>query len=83
MLTKIEKWLSIPVLILAILTLLWPSASFQILLAIVLSFGVILAIRAHRAGKYFWEAGYTMVSRDVNHVSSETVAAKPRDETSP
>ncbi len=64
MFTKIMKWVSIAVVLLAVL---WPSARYQILLAFVVSFGVILAIQANRAGKYFWEAGYTMVSREVKY----------------
>ncbi len=67
MLTKIMKWVSIAALLL--LALLWPwSAGYQIL-AVFFAFctGAILAALASRAGKYFWEAGYTMVSRKVKY----------------
>ncbi len=64
MLTKIMKWVSIALLLLA---LLWPSsAGYQILLGFAVCAGAILAAQASRAGKYPWEAGYTVVSREVN-----------------
>ncbi len=66
MFTKIMKWVSIAVLILAVL---WPSsAGYQILLGFAaVCAGAILAAQASRAGKYFWEAGYAMVSREVKY----------------
>ncbi len=66
MFTKIMKWFSIAALLLA---LLWPgSAGRQILLlGFALCAGAILAAKASWAGKYFWEAGYTMVSREVKY----------------
>ncbi len=66
MFTKIMKWVSVPVLILA---LLWPwSAGYQTL-KVFFTFctGAMLAAQANRAGKYFWQAGYTMVSREVKY----------------
>ncbi len=67
MLTKITKWVSIAALLL--LALLWPwSAGYQIL-AVFFAFctGAILAAQASWAGKYFWKAGYTVVSREVKY----------------
>ncbi len=65
MFTKIMKWVCIAVLLLA---LLWPSsAGYQILLGFAVCAGAILAAQAGRASKYFWEAGYTMVSREVRY----------------
>jgi len=66
MLTRIIKWISILMLVLSVL---WPSpAGYQILLAAVgLCGGAILIAQASRAGKYFWEAGHTRVSREVKY----------------
>ncbi len=67
MLTKITKSVFIAASLL--LALLWPwSAGYQIL-AVFLAFctGAILAAQASRSGKYFWERGYTMVSREVKY----------------
>ena len=67
MFTKSMKWVCIAALLL--LALLWPaSAGNQILLGFVaVCAGAILAAQASRAGKYFWEAGYTMVSCKVKY----------------
>ena len=63
MLTKIMKWISISLLVLAVL---WPSpAGYEILLAVCA--GAILAAQTRRAGKYFWEAGHARVSRQVKY----------------
>ncbi|PYV11882.1 MAG: hypothetical protein DMG23_03020 [Acidobacteria bacterium] len=61
------KWVSIAVLVL--LAVLWPSSpSYQVLLGFAaVCAGAILAAQASRAGKYFWEARYTMVSRKVKY----------------
>ena len=66
MLTKIMKRGFIPVLLLA---LLWPSPAggYLILLGFAVCAGAIWGAQASRAGKYFWEAGYTMVSRKVKY----------------
>jgi hypothetical protein len=66
MLTKIMKWVSVTALLLA---LLWPSsAGYPMLLLGICGLCVsILAAQASRAGKHFWEAGYTMVSREVKY----------------
>ena len=66
MLTKIMKWISISLLVLAVL---WPSpAGYEILLvALAVCAGAILAAQARRAGKYFWEAGHARVSREVKY----------------
>jgi len=67
MLTKIMKWISISLLVLAVL---WPSspAGYEILLAaIAVCAGAILAAQTRRAGKYFWEAGHARVSRQVKY----------------
>ena len=63
MVTNIMKWLSIAVLLLA---LLWPSsAGYKILLGFAVWAGAILGAQASRAGKYSREAGYTMVPHEV------------------
>ncbi len=66
MFTKIMKWISISLLVLAVL---WPSpAGYQILLAaFAVCAGAVLAAQTSRAGKYFWEAGYAMASREVKY----------------
>ncbi len=66
MFTKSMKWVSMAPLLLAVL---WPSSpGYQILLGFAaVCAGAILAVQASRAGKYFWEAGYTMVSREVKY----------------
>jgi uncharacterized membrane protein len=66
MLAKIMKWIFISLLVLAVL---WPSpADYQILLAAFAVYaGAILAAQTRRAGKYFWEAGYARVSREVKY----------------
>ncbi len=53
MLTKIMKWISISLLVLAVL---WPSpACYEMLLAaLAVCAGAILAVQTRRAGKYFW-----------------------------
>jgi hypothetical protein len=59
MLTKIMKWVSITVLLLA---LLWPmSAGHLILLGSAVCAGAMLGFQAGRAGKHFWEAGRATV----------------------
>jgi len=66
MLAKIMKWISISLLVLAVL---WPSpAGYQVLLA-ALAFcaGAIVAAQTRRAGKHFWEAGHARVSRQVKY----------------
>ncbi len=66
MLTRMMKWLSVTALLLAVL---WPSSpGYQVPLGFAaVCAGAILAAQARRAGKYFWEAGYTMVSRQVKY----------------
>ena len=67
MFRKSMKWVSITVLLL--LAVLWPSSpGYQILLGFAaVSAGAILAAQASRAGKYFGEAGYTMVPCKVKY----------------
>jgi uncharacterized membrane protein len=66
MLPKFMKWISISLLVLAVL---WPApAGYQILLAaLVLCAGALLAAQTSRAGKYFWQAAHTKVSREVKY----------------
>ena len=66
MLTKIMKWISISLLVLAVL---WPSpAGYEILLAaLAVCAGAVLADQTRRAGKYFWEAGHARGSREVKY----------------
>ena len=66
MLTEFMKWVSIAALLLVVL---WRSSpGYQILLGFAaVCAGAILAAQASRAGKYFGEAGYAMVSREVKY----------------
>jgi hypothetical protein len=66
MLTKIMKWVSISMLVLAVL---WPSpAGYQILLAALGVYGgAILLAQTSRAGKYLWETAHTRVPREVKY----------------
>jgi len=65
MLTKIMKRGFIPVLLLA---LLLPSpAGYLILVGFAACAWAIWGAQASRAGEYFWEAGYTTVSRKVKY----------------
>ena len=65
MLTKIMKWVSITVLLLA---LLWPSsAGYLILLGSAVCVGAMLGFQAARAGKHFGEAGHTTVPCKVRY----------------
>ncbi len=65
MLTKIMKWVCIAVLLLAVLR---PSAvDYKILMGFAVCAGAFLAAQASGAGKYFWEAGHTMVPSKVKY----------------
>jgi hypothetical protein len=64
MLTKIMRWYFIPVLLLA---LLWPSSAGYLILLGFSVWGAIWAVQASRAGRYLWQAGYTMVSPKVKY----------------
>ena len=58
MLTKIMKWVSIAVLLLAALRV--PSAGYQVFLEFVVCVsGLLVITQAVRAGKYVWAAGFT------------------------
>jgi hypothetical protein len=61
MLTKIMKWVSIGVLLL-LAGLSFPTASYQVLLGIVVCVsGLLVVTRAVRAGKYIWVAGFSAI----------------------
>ncbi len=66
MFTKIMRWVCIAVVLLAVLS---PSSpGYQILLGFAaVCAGAILAAQASWAGKYFWEAGHTMVPSKVKY----------------
>src|SRR5206468_12237882 len=58
--TKIMKWVSITMLLLAVLQL--PVASHPLLLAIVVCVsGLLIAAQAVRAGKYSWAVGFLAI----------------------
>ena len=58
--TKIMKWVSITMLLLAVLQL--PVASHPLLLAIVVCVsGLLIAAQAVRAGKYSWAIGFLVI----------------------
>ena len=60
MLTKIMKWVSIAMLLLAALRL--PSAGYEVLLEFVVCVSGLLAMtQAVRAGKYLWAGGFTAI----------------------
>lgn len=61
MLTKSMKCVSIAVLLLAVLRL--PTASYQVLLEIVVCVPALLVVtQSVRAGKYFWAAGFVAIA---------------------
>ncbi len=68
MLTKIMKWVSIAVLLLA---LLWrSSASYQILLEFVVCAGAVLVVRqAWLRGKYLWGIGFIAIALLFNPIA--------------
>ncbi len=67
MFTKIMKWVSIAVLLLAVLRL--PTASYQVLLEIVVCVsGLLVVTQAVRASKYFWAAGFLAIAVLFNPV---------------
>ena len=65
--TKIMKWVSITMLLLAVLQL--PVASHPLLLAIVVCVsGLLIAAQAVRAGKYSWAVGFLTIAVLFNPV---------------
>jgi hypothetical protein len=67
MFTKTMKWVSIAVLLLAVLWRL--TASSQVLLEIVVCVsGLLVVTQAVRAGKYFWAAGFVAIAVLFNPV---------------
>ncbi len=67
MFTKIMKWVSVAVLVLAALWL--PGASSQVLLEVVICVSGLLVVRqAVRASKYFWAVGFLAVAALFNPV---------------
>jgi hypothetical protein len=67
MLTKIMKWVSIALLLLAVLQ--FRFASNQLLLAIVVcASGVLVATQTVRAGKYTWAVGFLGIAVLFNPV---------------
>jgi hypothetical protein len=65
MLTRIMKRGFVPMLLLA---LWWPSpVGYTILLGFAVCMGAIWALQSSRAGKYFGEAGYATVPREVKY----------------
>lgn len=67
MLTKVAKWASVAVLLLAALRL--PSEVFQVLLqSVVCVSGFLVATQAVRAGKYVWAAGFVAIAVVFNPV---------------
>jgi Family of unknown function (DUF6804) len=67
MFTKIMKWVSVAVLLLAVF---WrSSADFQLILeSVVCVTGVLVVMQAVRRGKYFWAAGFLVVAALFNPV---------------
>jgi hypothetical protein len=62
MFTTMMKWGFIPMLLLTLWALLWPSSiGYLILLGSAVYVGATLGFQAGRAGKHFWETGRTAV----------------------
>ncbi len=75
MFTKTMKAVSIAVLLLAVLRL--PSASYQVLLEIVVFVcGLLVVTQAVRAGKYFWAAGVLAIAVLFNPVAPIALSGK-------
>ncbi len=75
MFTKIMKWVSIAVLLLAVLRL--PTASYQVLLGIVVCVSALLVVtQAVRVGKYFWAAGFVAIAVLFNPVVPVALSRK-------
>lgn len=67
MFTKIMKWVSIAVLLAAVLRL--PSTNYQILLEMVVCVsGLLVVTQAVLRGKYFWAAGFVAIVALFNPV---------------
>ncbi len=67
MFTRIMKWVSIAVLLLAALRL--PTGSYQVLFEVAVCMsGLLAATQAVRAGKYFWAAGFLAIAVVFNPV---------------
>jgi len=65
--TRIMKWLSITMLLLAVLQL--PVANHPVLLAIVVcASGLLVVAQAVRAGKYSWAVGFLVIAVLFNPV---------------
>ena len=68
MLTRIMRRGFVPVLLLVLLALLWPSSvGYLVLLGSAVCAGAIWGAHASRAGKYLGEAGYATVPRKVKY----------------
>jgi hypothetical protein len=67
MLTRMMRRYFIPVLLLVLLALLWPSSppGSKILLGFAVCVGAMLGFQAGRAGEHFGKAGHTMVPHRV------------------
>ena len=74
MLTKTMKWVSITVILLA---LLWPSLlNHQVALEILICVGALLVVaQAWRAGKYSWAAGFVAIAVLFNPALARTVSS--------
>jgi Family of unknown function (DUF6804) len=67
MFTEIMKWMSAVALLLAFM---WrPSASYQVMLEILICVGALTAVaQAWRAGKYIWASGFVAIAVLFNPV---------------
>jgi len=75
MVTRIMKWVSIAALLLAVLRL--PTASYQILLEVVVCVTALLVVtQAVRTGKYFWAAGFIVIAVLFNPVVPVALSRK-------
>jgi Family of unknown function (DUF6804) len=61
MLTRIMRWVSMPVLLVAVFSI--PSASYQLMLDIFVGVtAALVATQAFRARKYIWAAGFAAIA---------------------
>ena len=75
MLTKIMTWVSIGVLLIAVL--IYPAASYPLLVGIVICLSAVLVVRqAVRLRKYFWAGGFVAIAVLFNPVMPVALSGK-------
>ncbi len=75
MFTRIMKWVSVAVLLLAVLRP--PTGSYQVVFEVVVCMsGLVAATQAVRAGKYLWAAGFVAITVLFNPVAPVALARR-------